>query len=227
MNALAVEREAETGLADEEIVARVLKGEKELFEILVRRHNQRIYRGARAILRNDYEAEDVMQDAYVRAYRNLAQFRGDAKFSTWLTRIAVNEALGRLRGSARFTDLEEVPMRDMATPDESPERSAAAGEVRALLEQGLDRLSDQQRAVYVLRDVEEMNTEDTASSLGLTEDNVKILLHRARRQLRNFLLVRAGSHAPNLLQFHHSRCDRVTARVMAAISQATISQSCS
>lgn len=224
MNGLAVEPAVESGLGDEEIVARVLRGEKELFEILVRRHNQRVYRGARAILRNDDEAEDVMQDAYVRAYRNLAQFRGDAKFSTWLTRIAVNEALGRLRGNARFTDLEEVPMAKMTTPEAGPERSAAAGEVRALLERGMERLSDHQRAVYVLRDVEEMSTEDTAISLGLTQDNVKILLHRARRQLRQFLLTKAGGDAPNLLQFHLSRCDRVTARVMDAIANTTIVQ---
>ena len=219
MNGLAVEHAVETGLADEEIVARVLKGETELFEVLVRRHNQRVYRGALAILRNGAEAEDVMQDAYVRAFKNLAQFRGEAKFSTWLTRIAVNEALGRVRGNARWTDIEEVEMREGIPPGKSPEHVAAASEVRTLLEQAVDRLSDQQRAVFVLRDVEEMTTAETAASLGLTQDNVKISLHRARRQLRRFLLVKAGAQAPSLLEFHLSRCDRVTARVMAAIAQ--------
>src|SRR5687768_1207243 len=184
MRALDLDITTEAALADEEIVARVLDGHTELYEVLVRRHNQRVYRAARAILRNDDEAEDVMQEAYVRAYRNLKQFRAEAKFTTWLTRIAVHEALGRLRSNARWTDLEETEMREATSREPSPERSAAASEARELLEQAMERLSDQQRAVFVLRDVEEMSTAETAESLRLTEDNVKIILHRARKHLR-------------------------------------------
>ena len=154
--------------SDEQIVDRVLSGETALYEILMRRYNQRLYRVARAILRDDAEAEDVMQDAYVRAYQHLADFEGRAKFSTWLTRIAVHEALARSRGRGRFQPLEasDVPSRDVMNKLESttpsPERSAYDRELGRVLEDAILSLPEPYRVVFTMRDVEEMSIAETA-----------------------------------------------------------------
>ena len=167
-------------LSDEEVVARVLAGETGTFEIVMRRYNQRLYRVARAILRNDSEAEDVMQDAYVRAYEHLGQFAGRAKFSTWLTRIAVHEALTRQR-RGRYQELEPMsegdggdPMDGFASMALNPEEQASNSQIRSLLEEAVEKLPDAYRAVFMLRDVEEMSTTDTANVLEITEENVKV-----------------------------------------------------
>ncbi|HXE91126.1 MAG TPA: RNA polymerase sigma factor [Terriglobales bacterium] len=211
-------------LSDEEIVARVLAGDRALFEILMRRYNQRLYRVARAILREDAEAEDVMQEAYVRAYEHLDQFAGRAKFSTWLTKIAVHEALARAQKRGRFdgldsiADLEGDIMASLSKPEQTPERAAAQGETARLLEQSIEALPAAYRSVLVLRDVEEMSTAETAEALGLTESNVKIRLHRAHALLRRELYARAGAKSVDAFQFHASRCDRVVENVMARIA---------
>jgi RNA polymerase sigma-70 factor, ECF subfamily len=173
-------------LTDEEVVARVLAGETGMFEIVMRRHNQRLYRVARAILRNDGEAEDVMQDAYVRAYEHLDQFAGRARFSTWLTRIAVHEALARQRRGNRHQELEPMseregdPMDRFASLAQDPEQQASNSEIRTLLEQAIEKLPDAYRTIFMLRDVEDLSTTDAAEVLEITEDNVKVRLHRAR-----------------------------------------------
>ena len=168
-------------LSDEEVVARVLAGETSMFEVVMRRYNQRLYRVARAILRNDGEAEDVMQDAYVRAYEHLDQFAGRAKFSTWLTRIAVHEALTRQRRGNRYQELEPMseggggdPMDGFASMALNPEEQASNSQIRSLLEEAVEKLPDAYRAVFMLRDVEEMSTTDTANVLEITEENVKV-----------------------------------------------------
>jgi len=177
-------------ISDEEVVTRVLAGEEALFEIVVRRHNRRLYCVARAILRDDGEAEDVMQDAYVRAYEHLGQFAGRAKFSTWLTRIAVHEALARERKRGRYQALEPSvgmgrdPMDTFASMTPNPEQQTSRSELCGLLEQAAERLPDGYRAVFVLRDVEELSTIDTANALGITRENVRARLHRARGLLR-------------------------------------------
>jgi RNA polymerase sigma-70 factor, ECF subfamily len=204
---------------DEEIVARVLAGDAALFEQLMRRHNSRVYRAARAILRDDSEAEDVMQDAYVRAYTHLRDFGGRARFSTWLTRIAVNEALARVRRGKRFDSLEshmEEPV--MGTqPDTSPEQQASDVEMRSVLEAAVAKLSDEFRSVFVLRAVEGMSGAETAECLGIPEETVKTRLHRARSRLQEMLLESLEPAAPSLYEFHLSRCDRVVAAVLGRI----------
>lgn len=210
-------------LSDEEVVARVLGGETNLFEIVMRRYNQRLYRVARAILRNDSEVEDVMQDAYVRAYEHLGQFAGRAKFSTWLTRIAVHEALMRRRRGNRYQELqpmserEEDPMEGFPSMALNPEQQASTSQIRGLLEEAVEQLPDAYRAVFMLRDVEEMNTIETAAVLNLTEENVKVRLHRARALLRKSLFAKAGMERKEAFSFHAARCDRVVKNVFDRI----------
>lgn len=211
-------------LSDEEVVARVRGGETALYEVLMRRYNQRVYRVARSILRNDAEAEDVMQDAYVRAYQHLDQFAGRAGFATWLTRIAVHEALARARRSNRWESLddESEPAQDEAAPrssgDRDPERAMFDREMKTLLESAIERLPRDYRTVFVLREVEGMSTAETAESLGVSEDVIKTRLHRARGLLRDSLYESAGVSSPDAFQFHLSRCDRVVETVMRRIA---------
>jgi RNA polymerase sigma-70 factor (ECF subfamily) len=207
-------------LSDEEVVARVLAGETGMFEVVMRRHNQRLYSVARAILRNDGEAEDVMQDAYVRAYEHLNQFAGRAKFSTWLTRIAVHEALARQRRGNRYQELEPMseregdPMDRFASLTPNPEQQASNSEIRRLLEEAVDNLPDS-----YLRDIEEMSTTDAADVLEITEENVKVRLHRARALLRKSLYARAGMQKNEAFNFHAIRCDRVVKNVFERIQK--------
>jgi RNA polymerase sigma-70 factor (ECF subfamily) len=220
-------------LSDEEVVARVLDGDIASFEILMRRHNQRLYRIGRAILRNDAEAEDVMQDAYVRAYEHLSQFAGRAKFSTWLSRIAVNEALARRRRLRKHEELEPSNMTDengykmkvehFASSTPNPEQQASASEMQRLLEAAIEDLPDDYRAVLVLRDVEEMDTNEAAAALDISEKNVKVRLHRARALLRKKVFARAGVHRKEAFLFHAVRCDRVVKNVFARIAQLPLS----
>lgn len=212
-------------LSDEEVVARVLAGEVGMFEIVMRRHNQRLYRVARAILRNDGEAEDVMQDTYVRAYGHLDQFAGRAKFSTWLTRIAVHEALARQHRRNRYQELEPMseregdPMDRFASLAPDPEQQASNSEVRELLEEAIEKLPDAYRTIFMLRDVEDMSTTDAADVLEITEENVKVRLHRARALLRKSLYARAGKERKELFAFHAVRCDRVVKNVFESIQK--------
>ncbi|HVD93259.1 MAG TPA: RNA polymerase sigma factor [Vicinamibacterales bacterium] len=209
-------------LSDEQVVALVLEGQTALFEVLMRRHNERIYRAARAILRDERESEDVMQQAYVNAYAHLRQFDRRAQFSTWLTRIAVNEAISRARKRGRYQSLDEdapgaseTSMSTQQPPD--PERQAFTRELSTLLEAAVDTLPDGHREVFVLRDVEGLSTADAAESLGVSVDVVKTRLSRARAALRRQLFERAGMAASNAFSFQRPRCDRVVAAVMARI----------
>jgi len=211
-------------LTDEQVVADVLKGQTALFEILMRRYNERVYRVVRAILRDDEEAEDVMQQAYVNAYAHLRQFSGNARFSTWLTRIAINEALARVRTRRRYEPLDEEPsnVEPLSTRPTArdPERQAFSGELRVLLESAIDDLPDGGREVFVLREVEGMSTADVADVLSVSEDVVKTRLSRARRELRRTLLERTGESTPDAFRFYRPRCDRVVERVMSRIAAA-------
>ena len=213
-------------LTDEAIVADVLAGQTALFEILMRRHNERVYRAARVILRDDSEAEDVMQQAYVNAYAHLRQFNGRAQFSTWLTRIAVNEALARVRRRRTHASVDDAAMISESlmnpTVEADPERQAAAGELRAVLESAIDRLADGLREVFVLREVEGMSTAEVAEALDVSEDVVKTRLSRARRAIRRDLIARTGSSAPDVFRFYKPRCDRVVERVLARIAGAPV-----
>ena len=217
-------------LSDEEVVERVLAGDTPLYEVVMRRYNTRLYRVARAILKNDGEAEDVMQDAYVRAFQHLGQFEGRAKFSTWLTRIAVHEALARAHKARRFEDWDDMHENLQneigATPRRSdPESETALVEMSKILEQAIEGLPEQYRTVVMMRDVEEMTTAETAECLSLTEDNVKIRLHRAHRMLRKELYQNARISAADAFPFHAPRCDRVVANVFARLAAFETSQS--
>jgi RNA polymerase sigma-70 factor (ECF subfamily) len=209
-----------TGLTDEELVRQVLDGQTALFEVLMRRHNERLYRAARAVLRDDAEAEDVMQQAYVNAYTHLDQFGEQAAFATWLTRIAVHEALSRLRKRQRVVlspggDIEDQPMSLPSSSD--PERQAITRELGGLIEAAIEQLPDGSREVFVLRAVQGMSTADTAASLEISEDAVKTRFSRARAMLRRDLAERAGIMAPSVFAFPQPRCDRVVAAVFARI----------
>jgi RNA polymerase sigma-70 factor (ECF subfamily) len=204
-------------LADEEVVGRVLAGNPADFEILMRRYNQRLYRTARAITRDDTEATDVVQEAYVRTYTNLAQFAGRASFATWLTRIVVHEALARLRRRARFVDSEEtMPLLPSNAP--GPEEQASNRELARALEYAIDALPTDYRAVFMLREVEGLSTADTAACLELNEATTKTRLHRARALLRDHLASRAAEALPGTFEFAGARCDALVARVLARIT---------
>ena len=210
-------------MPDEEVVKQVLAGEIALFEILMRRYNQRLYRVARSILRDESEVEDVIQDAYVRAYTHLNQFAGVAKFSTWLTKIAVHESFARLRRRGRFVEIDSIPdvegnnMTLFSSKTRNPEQQVLDNELRLVLEGAVDKLPDAYRSVFMLRDVEEMSTAETAECLGISEEAVKTRLHRARALLREELYVRIGTAAVESFQFAGSRCDRVVSEVFDRI----------
>ena len=188
-SAALLDQARQEGWTDEQVVGRVLAGDTALYELLMRRYNQRLYRIARAILHDDAEAEDVMQDAYVRGYQHLAQFEGRAKFSTWLTRIAVHEALSRSRRRSRLQSLDNSEesngdvMKSLASSGRSPEQETYDRELGGLLEKAILRLPEDYRLVLMLRDIEEMSTDETAECLDLSEENVKVRLHRARAVL--------------------------------------------
>jgi RNA polymerase sigma-70 factor, ECF subfamily len=198
---------------DNQLVRRVLAGDVALFEILVHRHSQRTYRAARAILRSDDEAADVLQETYLRAYRNLKQFSGKAKFSTWLIKIAIYEALARKRkGRTRGHELKATWVAIAAWNErnpEDPERLALVGEVRTILEAAIDSLPDMYRTVFVMRGVEEMSTADTADCLKLSEDAVKTRLRRARALLRKRLDASVGPMRREAFRFAGERCQRM------------------
>jgi RNA polymerase sigma-70 factor, ECF subfamily len=216
--------EAWDGTADEDVVKRVLAGEAALYEILMRRYNQRLYRVARSILRNDVDAEDVMQEAYVRAYEHLNQFAGEARFSTWLTKIAVYEALGRLRRQRRTENLDSVldsdrhVMARMTSDTRDPEQQAYDDELRIVLEGAIDSLPEIYRLVFILRSVEGMSVAETAGCLDIGVEAVKTRLHRARSLLRKDLQQRGGLVTAQPFPFHLSRCDRVVKAVFRRIA---------
>ena len=214
-------------LTDEQVVVRVLAGETALFEVLMRRHNQRLFRTARAIVRDAAEAEDVTQETYVRAFAQLSQFEHRAMWSTWVTRIAVNEALARVRRRGRFvaTDVERLeessmdPFEDGSQAGQpNPEGRASERELVGFLERAVDGLPDIYRMVFVLREVEGLSTLETAASLDISEDLVKVRLHRARAELRRVMEAGIGHAQRDLFPFHLSRCDRVVNAVLARIT---------
>lgn len=212
---------------DEEIVERVLAGEKELFATLMRRYNQRLYRIVWSILVDPAEAEDVVQDAYVRAFQHLDQFDGRARFATWLTKIAVYEASARRKKRRRLLALDtlephtkETLMTDRSDPLPNGEERAFAREVRSLLERAVVALPPLYRQVFVLREVEGLSNGEAAESLGLTRTAAKVRLFRARRQLRRELERLTDGAAAELLSFAGERCDRIVAGVMARIAEA-------
>jgi RNA polymerase sigma-70 factor (ECF subfamily) len=200
--------------SDEQIVERVLSGEKDLFEVIMRRYNQRLYRLARMVVKADDEAIDVMQQSYVNAYARLHQFSGAAKFSSWLTRIALHEALARSKSRVQTLASDAEQLVDARV---DPEREVASGELLVFLERGIETLPVEQRAVFVLRCIEEMSTAETAECLNLSADQVSVRLYRARVSLRRFLQHEVGAVAIDAFRLRQPVCDAVVTRVFNAI----------
>jgi RNA polymerase sigma-70 factor (ECF subfamily) len=205
-------------LSDSEIVKRVCAGDLASFEVLIRRHNQRIYRAARAILRDETEVEDVMQQTYINAFTHLHQFEERSRFSTWLTRIAVNEAIGRRQRMHQAAPATGDEVATATSRQPTPEHLAYAGELQRLLEEAVDRLPDAYRAVFMLRDIEGLSTSETGEALELGDEAVKTRLHRARAMLRRAVASRIGGAAVSAFRFEVPRCDRVVAAVLSRIS---------
>ncbi len=210
----------EPGTSDEVLVERVLGGDVQTFELLMRRNNTRLYRAIRSLVRDQDEVEELMQQSYVLAYTRLQQFAGGARFSTWLLRIGVNEALQRLRRERRWPQVapdaieEEPSMRTDATP----EQHLARAQLNHLLERLVDALPESQRSVFVLREIQQLSTSEVAEVLGLTVDNVKQRLSRAKALLRAALEQRTGESVAELYPFEAPRCDRVVSAVLGRLA---------
>ena len=208
---------------------KVAEGQEAAFEAIMRRHNGRLFRVARAILKDDADAEDALQDAYLDAYRHMSDFRGDSQLSTWLTRIVVNQSLMRLRrqkrervvvpfeGGEHRQQREEVEVADEKA--ESPSQAAMRAEVRRLLEQRIDQLPVAFRTVFVMREVEDMSVDETAACLGIPEATVRTRLFRARALLRESLVRDMDAATADVFGFAGARCDRIVATVLSRIRQ--------
>jgi RNA polymerase sigma-70 factor (ECF subfamily) len=213
---------------DAELAERAAGGDDRAFEAIMRRHNRLLFRTARSILKSDAESEDALQEAYLRAWRALASFRADSKLSTWLVRIVINEALGRLRRrSATVIPLEatmddsDAPPEDSTAGDEAlqPDRIAMRGDIRRLMEARIDTLPEAFRTVFMLRAVEELSVEEVASALGLPEATVRTRFFRARGLLREALSRDVDVALGDAFAFDGARCDRVVAGVLARLVQ--------
>jgi RNA polymerase sigma-70 factor (ECF subfamily) len=209
---------APTGTSDAELVARALARDEAAVRAIMQANNRRLYRIARGILRNDSEAEDVVQETYVRAFTHLQDFRGDSSLATWLARIAMNEALGRLRRARPSVDfstlapgvLEAQIIQFPLSSSEDPERSMAQREIQVVVEHAIDELPDGFRLVFITRVIEGMNVEETAEILGLKPETVKTRLHRARAMLRDNVEKKIGPVVMEAFPFAGKRCERLT-----------------
>jgi RNA polymerase sigma-70 factor (ECF subfamily) len=208
---------------DAELVRRALARDDTAFRIIMERHNRRLYRIARGILRNDTEAEDVVQEAYVSAFTHLDGFRGDSSLATWLSRITMNEALGRLRRERLAVDLDtfeaqrteaQIIQFPQTVTSDDPERTMAQREILQLVEQATDNLPEIFRIVFITRVIEGMSVEETADLLGLRPETVKTRLHRARRLVREQLDKQIGPVLMEAFPFAGRRCERMTNAVM-------------
>jgi RNA polymerase sigma-70 factor, ECF subfamily len=216
------------GCPDEaELIARAIENDPAAVRLIMQRHNRRLYRIARSVVRDDSEAEDVVQEAYGRAFTHLREFRGDSSIGTWLARIVLNEAIGRLRRRHETVDWELIETQhragaqiisfplEAAQPD--PERTMAQREINEILQRAIDDLPDAFRLVLVARAVEGMSIEDTAELLGIRPETVKTRLHRARALLRAKLERDLGPFLPQTFPFEGERCEGMTSRVLARL----------
>jgi RNA polymerase sigma-70 factor (ECF subfamily) len=202
--------------SEEALLVRLRAGEPGAFEQVMRRHNSRLFRVARSILSDDSDAEEVLQEAYIRAFSGIAGFKGEASLATWLTRIAINEALVRLRRRRDTAPLDEETA--LADPRPSPEQDAARRELRGLVERSLDSLPAAFRAVFVLRALEQMSVEETAAALGIRKETVKTRFFRARRLLREQLGAELAAALGHSFPFAGARCDRLVAAVLRRLA---------
>jgi len=224
-------RHDDAAVPDVELLERVRAGDAVAFELIMRRYNRRLFRLARSIVRNAAEAEDVVQETYLRAYARRDEFRGPHGFSAWLARIAANEALGRLRARLRVVSLDDYVtgasadagvrrIETMTGAQLDPERLTGDGERRRLLEAAIDALPDDFRVVFVLRAVEGLSIAETAESLSIRPETVKTRFHRARRMVQETLGARFESLLPATFGFAGARCDCIVATVFARLRSA-------
>lgn len=216
-------------LSDSELAQRIAAGDTAALELLMRRNNQMLYRAARSILKNDEEAEEAVQDSYLKAYRAIGNYRGDAKLSTWLTRITINEALARARKQSRRPEIVQFDgnVAMVAEPEEafsmqahdmdSPDRAAQRADVRRLIESNIDKLPEAFRCVFVLRALEEMTVEETASCLNIPEVTVRTRYFRARGLLREAMAREIDISFEDAFSFAGARCDRIVGAVLARL----------
>lgn len=217
-----------TQMSDTELISRIMLGEQHAFQAVMQRYNQRLYRTARGIFGDDAEAEDVVQESWVRAFAAIAGFRGDAALLTWLTRIVINEARGRLRKrrpQTELADLEKAQQSEttiLGFPDgqkvDDPESDAARTEARILIERAVDRLPESFRLVFLLRDVQECTIEETSAILGIRTETIKTRLFRARRMLRDDLSSALADALHGSFPFLGGRCERLTGNVMSRLA---------
>ena len=214
---------------DGALARRVLAGDGAAFELLMRRHNRRLYRLARSMLRNAADAEDALQEAYLSAFKSMAGFRGDSSLATWLSRLVVNECLARMRRQARRDNILRIVSPDQETEEkalamphadtERPDAALARAELRALLESRLDELPEAFRTVFVLRCVEELSVEETAECLNIPEATVRTRLFRARSMLRESIAQDLDLAERDVFSFDGLRCDRIVARVLPRLDE--------
>ena len=221
---------APAGMADAELVARALRRDEAAVRAIMQVNNRRLYRLARGILRNDGEAEDVVQETYVRAFTHLEDFRGDSSLATWLGRIAINEALGRLRRQRPNVDWTTLPPGTLeaqiiqfpnSASSDDPEKSMAQREIQHVVEHAIDELPEAFRIVFITRVIEGMNVEETAEILGLKPETVKTRLHRARTMLRENVEKKIGPVVMDAFPFAGKRCERLTEAVLKRLGLAT------
>ena len=203
-------------LTDEEVIKAVLAGEKRLYEVIMRKYNQRLYRIVMSVINDANEEEDIMQVAYIKAYEHLADFKFESAFSTWLTRIAINESLRCLRSKKQVAKLDSIENVKQAN-ELTPIQNVMNKELQNLLENALVQLPEKYRLVFVMREVEDMSTMETMECLNLSESNVKVRLNRAKEMLRDSL---SGYYKSNeLYGFHLTRCNMIVKNVLANIEK--------
>lgn len=209
-------------ITETEVIQRILGGEKQLYEILVRRNNQKLYRAVRSYLKEEAEIEDIMQNSYIKAFTKLYQFKLESSFSTWLIRIAINESLARIkeRGKVHYLDQQSENIKDilLEIPDSkqlNPQNIMIRNESKQILEKTIDQLDVKYKTVYILREVEEMSMKEIAEAMDLTVSNVKVRLYRAKEMIKDSLF--EISNDKSVFEFGFSRCDRITENVMKNI----------
>lgn len=203
---------------DEEVIRSVLQGNKDDYEIIMRRYNERLYRIGISILKDENDVEDIMQETYIKAYKHLQSFKRESKFSTWLTRIMVNESLAKLKYRKQFEQLVDPETKKMPTyiaHTETPEKHFMQEEMSNIIENAIRSLPQKYQTVFMMREIENMNVHETAKSLNISNENVKVRLHRAKELLKKNITLASGT--TEIFPFYQTRCDRVVNFVLQNI----------
>ena len=223
MEAINIHNHSHHKIEESEVIKRILSGEKELYEILVRRNNQKLYRIIRSYLKEEAEIEDLMQNTYIKAFTKLYQFKLESTFSTWLIRIGINEALARLKEKGKLIHINDSTNNFnknfiLELPDNkqlNPQQKMIRMEAKQLLENAIDQLDVKYKIVYMMREVEDLSLKEIALALNITMSNVKVRLHRSKDMLKEKLFELSSDR--NIFEFGFGRCDRITEKVMKHI----------